>query len=72
MLNSSLAQIFDELGNGLILRGMPIDMSRDDRVPHLNADRAYDLLTAALNEYRVALRACRPSRVNPDGQPRST
>lgn len=56
ILNTSLAQIFDELGNGLILRGTPIDVSRDDRVPHLSAGQAYDLLTAALNEYRVALR----------------
>lgn len=56
VLNTSLAQIFDELGNGLILRGTPIDMNRDDRVPHINANQAYDLLTAALNEYRVALR----------------
>ena len=31
-------------------------MARDDRVPHLSANQAYDLLTAALNEYRVALR----------------
>lgn len=56
VLNTSLAQIFDELGNGLILRGTPIDMARDDRVPHLSAKQAYDLLAAALNEYRVALR----------------
>lgn len=56
VLNTSLAQIFDELGNGLILRGTPIDMTRDDRVPHLSAEQAYELLTAALNEYRVALR----------------
>lgn len=56
VLNTSLAQIFDELGNGLILRGTPIDMTRDDREPHLSANQAYDLLTAALNEYRVALR----------------
>lgn len=62
VLNTSLAQIFDELGNGLILRGTPIDMSRDDRVPHLTANQAYDLLTAALNEYRVALRAY-PARI---------
>jgi len=62
VLNTSLAQIFDELGNGLILRGTPIDMSRDDRVPHLSANQAYDLLTAALNEYRVALRAY-PARI---------
>ena len=56
ILNTSLAQIFDELGNGLILRGTPVDMTRDDRVPHLNANQAYDLLTTAITEYRVALR----------------
>ncbi|WP_153146283.1 hypothetical protein [Dechloromonas sp. H13] len=62
VLNTSLAQIFDELGNGLILRGTPVDMTRDDRVPHLSVNQAYDLLTAALNEYRVALRTY-PARV---------
>lgn len=62
VLNTSLAQIFDELGNGLILRGTPVDMARDDRTPHLSANQAYDLLTAALNEYRVALRAY-PARI---------
>jgi hypothetical protein len=61
-LNTSLAQIFDELGNGLILRGTPVDMSKDDRTPHLSANQAYDLLTAALNEYRVALRTY-PARI---------
>jgi len=55
-LNTSLAQIFDELGNGLILRGTPIEIGKDDRVPHLSAQQAYDLLTNALNEYRIALR----------------
>lgn len=62
ILNTSLAQIFDELGNGLILRGTPVDDSKDDRVPRLSANQAYDLLTKALNEYRVALRNY-PARV---------
>jgi hypothetical protein len=61
-LNTSLAQIFDELGNGIILRGTPVDISKDDRVPRLSADQAYDLLLAALNEYRIALRNY-PARV---------
>lgn len=55
-LNTSLAQIFDELGNGLILRGTPVEINKDDRVPHLSAQQAYDLLANALNEYRIALR----------------
>lgn len=55
-LNTSLAQIFDELGNGLILRGTPVEMSKGDRVPHLTAAQSHDLLINALNEYRIALR----------------
>jgi len=55
-LNTSLAQIFDELGNGLILRGTPVDVEKNDRIPRLNSQQAHDLLLAALNEYRIALR----------------
>jgi hypothetical protein len=54
--NTSLAQIFDELGTGIILRGTPVDLEKDDRVPHLKEDQAYNLLTAALEEYRIALK----------------
>ena len=61
-LRTSLAQIFDELGNGLILRGTPIEIDKNDRVPRLSAEQAHDLLIAALNEYRVALRTF-PARV---------
>lgn len=61
-LNTSLAQIFDELGNGLILRGTPVDIDKDDRSPRLSEEQAHDLLAAALNEYRVALRNY-PARV---------
>ena len=61
-LSTSLAQIFDELGNGLILRGTPVDIDKDDRSPRLSEGQAYALLTAALNEYRVALRNY-PARV---------
>lgn len=56
ILDTSLAQIFDELGNGLILRGTPVDVDKEDRIPHLKAEQAYDLLVAALSEYRVAMR----------------
>jgi hypothetical protein len=54
--NTSLAQIFDELGTGIILRGTPVDLEKDDRVPHLKEDQAHDLLLAALEEYRIALK----------------
>jgi len=61
-LCTSLAQIFDELGNGLILRGTPVHIDKDDRVPRLTSQQSYDLISAALNEYRVALRNF-PARV---------
>lgn len=61
-LRTSLAQIFDELGNGLILRGTPVDIDKEDRVPRLSSQQSYDLIKAALNEYRVALRSF-PARV---------
>lgn len=54
-LLTSLAQIFDELGNGVILRGTPVDISKDDRRPHLSSDQANNLIINALEEYRVAL-----------------
>ena len=54
-LNTSLAQIFNELGNGVILRGTQVDVDKYDRTPHLNANQAHDLLTKAINEYEFAL-----------------
>ncbi|MGB8214327.1 MAG: hypothetical protein WCE68_12285 [Anaerolineales bacterium] len=54
MLHTSLAQIFDELGNGVILRGTPVVLKKD-RVPHLDANQAYELLQRALEEYNMAL-----------------
>ena len=54
-MNTSIAQIFDELGNGVILRGTPVDLDKDDQKPHLTAEQSYQLLMEALNEYKVAL-----------------
>lgn len=61
-LGTSLAQVFDELGNGLIVRGTPVALSKEDRRPHLSADQTYSLLRAAMREYRRALKAF-PARV---------
>lgn len=55
VLHTSLAQIFDELGNNVILRGTPVDIDKDDRRPHLKAEQAYQLLKQALTEYEIAL-----------------
>lgn len=61
-LNTSLAQVFDELGNGLILRGTPVHLEKEDRVPKLSEDQSYTLFKAALEEYRNAMRTY-PGRV---------
>lgn len=53
---TSLAQIFNELGKGVILRGEPIDFKKSDRTPHLNEVQAYSLLDRALKEYYDAIK----------------
>ncbi len=52
---SSLAQIFDEMGRNVILRGTPVDIDKDDRRPYLNGEQSYNLLNSAVNEYRIAM-----------------
>jgi hypothetical protein len=61
-IHTSLAQIFDELGNGVILRGSPVAISKEDRQPHLTEEQAAELLNKALNEYEEALKNL-PARV---------
>lgn len=61
-LNTSLAQIFDELGNGLILRGTPVQEDKLDRRPFLSTEQAAELITRGLAEYRDAVRTM-PARV---------
>ena len=53
--NTSLAQVFDELGNGVIMRGTPVDIDKDDLRPFLSEKQAYELLKKALEEYIVAM-----------------
>ena len=55
VLHTSLAQVFDELGNSVILRGTPVDVNKDDRRPYLSEEQAHDLLAQALYEYEVAM-----------------
>lgn len=51
-LQTSLAQIFNERGDGIIVRGGPANISKEDRQPHLTEEAAYDLLFRALESYR--------------------
>ena len=61
-LYSSTAQVFNERGEGIILRGGAATISKDDRQPHLDQDGAKQLLTAALKTYRGEHRT-QPARV---------
>lgn len=51
-LMTSMAQVYDERGEGVIVRGKAVELSKDDRQPHLSKDDACALLASALSEYR--------------------
>ncbi len=51
-LHTAMAQVFNERGDGVVVRGGPAKISKDDRQPHLDSDAAAKLLSAALDEYR--------------------
>jgi hypothetical protein len=52
---TSLAQIFNENGKGVILRGTPVMEDKDDGIPHLTYDQSYNLLKEALTRYKFVL-----------------
>jgi hypothetical protein len=51
-LQTSVAQVFNERGDGMIIRGAPAHVSRDDRRPHLTAEHTGILLAGCLSRYR--------------------
>lgn len=51
-LESSIAQVFNERGDGVIVRGGPAQINRDDRTPHLAKDDAEGLLVRAIKKFR--------------------
>jgi hypothetical protein len=51
-LDTSVAQVLNERGDGVIVRGGPARISSDDRQPHLSRDDASELLLRALDTYR--------------------
>src|SRR6266508_2077676 len=52
VLATSLAQVFNERGEGVIVRGGPAKLSKVDRTPYLPRDDAEALLRQALAQYR--------------------
>lgn len=51
-LMTSMAQVFNERGDGIIVRGEPVRITKNDRVPHLDADGSEKLLMHALDQYK--------------------
>lgn len=52
-LLTSTAQMFDERGRGLILRGARAQTDKGDRHPYLERNDAYDLVTRSVRAYRA-------------------
>ena len=52
-LLTSTAQMFDERGRGLILRGARAQTDKGDRHPYLDRNDAYDLIARSVRAYRA-------------------
>lgn len=59
---TSTAQVFNERGDGVIIRGGKATISKTDRAPHLEEEDAKTLLSDALKRYRSEHRTL-PARV---------
>lgn len=64
VMRTSVAQAFDEHGDGLVLRGQdfPWDERTQGRSPHLDREKAKDLVEMVLKRYRDEMKQ-NPSRV---------
>ena len=49
---TSVAQVFNERGEGIIVRGANAQKTEVDRQPHLSGDDAHELVSAAIATYR--------------------
>ena len=54
-IQTSLAQIFNENGNGVILRGSPVSIDKEDKKPHLSFEQSHVLLKKALEKYKFSI-----------------
>jgi hypothetical protein len=61
-LLTSVAQVFNERGEGVIVRGAQAQLSKDDRQPHLSEADSQSLLANAISVYRREHRTS-PARV---------
>jgi hypothetical protein len=61
-LTTSMAQVFNELGEGVVVRGGAASLSKEDRQPHLSGEDCHRLITEALAKYRDVHRTL-PARI---------
>jgi len=61
-LLTSVAQVFNERGEGVIVRGAPAQLDKSDRTPHLSSADARMLIASAIATYRREHRTS-PARV---------
>jgi hypothetical protein len=61
-LLTSVAQVFNERGEGVVVRGGTATVSKEDLQPHLPEERAYELMKDALARYREVHKTL-PARV---------
>lgn len=61
-LLTSVAQVFNERGEGVIVRGAPAVLDKSDRTPHLSSEDANSLMKSAIATYRREHRTS-PARV---------
>jgi hypothetical protein len=47
-----MAQVFNELGEGVVVRGGAASLSKEDRRPHLSGEDCQKLIADALTRYR--------------------
>lgn len=52
LLRTSVAQVFNERGEGMVVRGGPGRLDPDDRTPHLTSDDIRSLVENAVKAYR--------------------
>lgn len=51
-MHTSVAQLFNEKGEGVVVKGGPAAVLKEDRQPHLTEEDARDLVASALEAYR--------------------
>jgi hypothetical protein len=61
-LLTSVAQVFNERGEGVIVRGAPAQLDKEDRTPHLSGEDSKTLIANAISTYRKEHRTM-PARV---------